>query len=153
MRALQVKKRISGCEIRKRHIKKGRSHFLQTQRAKFEFMKRFNKEFSLLKMAKFLGVSRSGFYKNKYRKPSVREEENEKLKKEVEISFIKSRKTYGSPRIHKELKKQGEKCSRKRIAKLMREQKIEPKMRKKWKKGSSVNKAGGSTFPNQVKQK
>jgi transposase InsO family protein len=36
--------------------------------------------------------------------------------------------------VHAELKKQGVSCSRKRTGKLMREEKIQAKMRKKWKR-------------------
>ncbi len=51
----------------------------------------------------------------------------------IKSIFEESRKTYGSPRIQRELIRQGISCSRKRVAKIMRKEKIQPKMRKKWK--------------------
>jgi transposase InsO family protein len=58
-------------------------------------------------MTHLLGVSRSGYYSFCHRKVSNREQENEKLQKMIETIFLKSRQTYGSPRVHAELKAQG----------------------------------------------
>ena len=97
-------------------------------------MKKHEKEFNIEKMAKILDVSRSGYYDYLIRGKSARSAKNEKLKEKIKILHDKSRKVYGSPRIHAELKKEGEKVSRKRIARLMQEEGIQAKMRKKWKK-------------------
>lgn len=95
-------------------------------------MKEHKKEFSIEKMAKVLGVSRSGYYDFLEKPRSERSLEDERLKAAIRNIHEKSRRIYGSPRVHNELKKQGEKCSRRRIAKLMREEGIQAKMRKKW---------------------
>ena len=51
-----------------------------------------------------------------------------------------SRQTYGSPRVHAELKKQGFNCSRpRRVARLMQKAGIAAKMRRKFKKTTRVN--------------
>ena len=47
--------------------------------------------------------------------------------------FLISNKTYGSPRIHQELKSEGFVVSRKRVAKLMKEEGLQSKIRKQWK--------------------
>jgi putative transposase len=102
-------------------------------------MKKHKKEFSIEKMAKVLGVSRSGYYDFLERPICSRAIENERLKGAIRRIHEKSRKTYGSPRVHNELKKQGESCSRRRVAKLMKEDGIEAKMRKKWKRTTCVD--------------
>lgn len=102
-------------------------------------MRRYEKEFSIEKMARMLNVSRSGYYDFLERGKSSRELENDRLKQEIKGIHQKNRRVYGSPRVYNELKKQGEKCSRKRVAKLMREEGIQAKMRKKWKKTTCVN--------------
>lgn len=102
-------------------------------------MRRHKKEFSIEKMAKVLDVSRSGYYDFLGRGKSERELENERLKEKINKIHESSRRVYGSPRIYRELKNQGEKCSRKRVAKLMREEKIQAKMRKRWKKTTCAN--------------
>jgi putative transposase len=106
---------------------------------RFEFMKKYEKELNVEKMAKVLGVSRSGYYDFLNRGESVGVKENCRLKTKIENIHKLSRETYGSPRIHAELKRQGEICSRRRVAKLMREGKIQAKMRKRWKKTTQVN--------------
>ncbi len=65
----------------------------------------------------------------------------------------KSRKTYGSPRAHKGLKKQGEHCSRKRVAKLMKQEGIQAKMRKKWKVTTQQSKKAAVVALNHLNQK
>lgn len=59
---------------------------------------------------------------------------------------------YGSPRIHEELKKRGRRCSRKRIANLMKQEKIQAKMRKKWKKTTQQSKKVVEIAPNHLDQ-
>ena len=106
---------------------------------RFEFMKQYRQEFSIEKMAKILNVSRSGYYDFLEKGKSKREIENERLKKKIKNIHESNRKVYGSPRVYNELKKQGERCSRRRVAKLMREEGIQAKMRKKWKKTTCVD--------------
>jgi putative transposase len=90
-------------------------------------------------MAKVLGVSRSGYYQFIRRPPSKRAQENERLLKEIKVIHQESRATYGSPRIHDQLQKQGELCSRKRIARLMKQEGIEAKMKKRFRKTTQVD--------------
>lgn len=81
-------------------------------------------------MARILGVSRSGYYQFCRRSPSKRQLENEVLLGEIQRVFQRSRETYGSPRIHAELKEQGQRCSRPRVARLMKKTGIAAKMRR-----------------------
>jgi putative transposase len=106
---------------------------------RFEFMKEHREEFSIEKMAGLLGVSRSGYYDFLDKAKSAREIENEQLKEQIKSIHEKNRRVYGSPRVHNELKKQGKKCSRRRVAKLMKEEGIQAKMRRRWKKTTCVN--------------
>ncbi len=73
-------------------------------------------------MCRALGVSRSGYYKWLSHKPSAREKSDAKLKKVIEEIHAKSRGAYGAPRVHAELRMgRGIRCSKKRVARLMRE--------------------------------
>lgn len=83
-------------------------------------MKMHRKEFSIGKMAKIMKVGRSGYHKYLKRLPSIQEQKNVELVEKIKVIHKIKRKVYGSPRIHAELKRHGEKCSRKRVAKLMR---------------------------------
>jgi len=51
----------------------------------------------------------------------------------VRESFERSRKTYGSPRIHRDLVAQGEHVSRKRVVRLMQEQGLAARVRRRFK--------------------
>jgi transposase InsO family protein len=96
-------------------------------------MKQHEQEFSLERMAEVLGVSRSGYYRFLKRKPSAREEKNRQLKEEIRLIHQTSHETYGSPRVHAELKAKGEICSRRRVARLMKQEGIAAKMSKRFK--------------------
>ena len=97
-------------------------------------MKIHSHEFPLERMAKVMGVSRSGYYKFLKGQPSSREKENKELLEKILIIHKRSFETYGSPRIHAELKANGETYSRKRVARLMRKHGIEAKMAQRFKK-------------------
>src|SRR5215217_5773216 len=63
-----------------------------------------------------LGVSRSGYYDWKDRPPSKRARENVALTHLIADIHQRSRRTYGYPRVHSELRALGVLCSRKRFA-------------------------------------
>ena len=119
---------------------------------RFEFMKAHLKQFPIEKMAEVLGVSRCGYYDFLRKGPSKRAVENQGIIEEIKKVHKKSRGTYGSPRVHAELKKQGISCSRKRAAKLMRKEKIQAKMRKRWKKTTLQSKKVVDIAPNHLDQ-
>jgi len=70
-------------------------------------------------MCRVLGVSASGFYDWFDRPPSIREQRNAELLESIRRSFLASDKTYGSPRIVRDLQDAGEPCSVNRVARLM----------------------------------
>lgn len=100
---------------------------------KFEFMKDHQDEFNIERMSQVFDVSRSGYYQFIGTKPSARSQENERLLEKIKAAHKESRETYGSPRIHAELRFHGETCSRKRVAKLMKKVGLEAKMKKRFK--------------------
>jgi len=69
---------------------------------------------------RLLGVSTSGYYAWRSRPPSARATADAALTVRVRAIHARSRQTYGVPRIHAELDKQGERVGRKRVARLMR---------------------------------
>jgi putative transposase len=79
--------------------------------------------FSVPLMCRVLSVSRSGYYDWKDRPPSHRRSQEDAVLTERihEEIHHRSRATYGcSPRVHAELRAIGIRCSRKRVARLMR---------------------------------
>lgn len=80
-------------------------------------------------MCRMLGVSRSGYYDWRDRPPSKRNRENDALTETIREIHERSRQTYGSPRVHAELRTLGSRCSRKRVERLMRETGLQGCMR------------------------
>ena len=87
----------------------------------YRFIDAYKSEHRIATMARILGVSRSGYYAWKTRPLSCRARTDEVLKKEIRSVHACHHGTYGAPRIHGELQRQGWKVSRKRVARLMRE--------------------------------
>jgi putative transposase len=67
-----------------------------------------------------LGVSRSGYYAWHGRAASARAHADAALTGRIRAIHQTSRETYGSPRIHAELRAAGARCGRRRVARLMR---------------------------------
>lgn len=67
-----------------------------------------------------LAVSTSGYYGWRSRKPGLREQANAALLEQLRAAHTASRRSYGSPRLHRELRRQGLTCSRGRVERLMR---------------------------------
>ena len=107
--------------------------------------------FSVEKMAKTLQVSKSAYYAYLHQKPSTRTLENQELLSKIKQVHAKSRCNYGSPKIHAELKRIGIRCSRPRVARLMRKASISSKIRKAWKRTTKVNKSAIAA-PNRLQQ-
>jgi len=99
----------------------------------YQFIQRYSSEFSVQKMSKTLGISRSGYYEWLNRKPGKWEEDNQKILESVKTIHAASQEIYGSPRITEELREQGYSCSRQRVARIMRKHGICSKTKKKFK--------------------
>ena len=65
-------------------------------------------------------VSRAGFYFWRQRGPSERDRADAALGAEIDTLFTRGRRTYGSPRLHRALRRAGHLCGRHRVARLMR---------------------------------
>jgi transposase InsO family protein len=84
-------------------------------------------------LCKVLGVTRSGFYAWQQRDPSELAIDDQKLALEIAAIHKASAETYGSPRIHAELRAKGLGVSRKRVARLMRELGIRSRRKRRFK--------------------
>ncbi len=88
---------------------------------KYPCIEQHKYEFPIVVMCNVLGVSESGLYAWRKRPTCQRRREDAQLTQEIQQIFVTHRGRYGSPRIHRELKDQGRRTSRKRVARLVRE--------------------------------
>jgi putative transposase len=70
-------------------------------------------------MCRLLGVSSSGYYAWRKRTASRRAQTDAVLLSQIRAAHCASYGTYGAPRIHAELKENGVRVGRKRVARLM----------------------------------
>jgi len=73
----------------------------------------------------WLQVSRSGYYAWVKRATSKRTREDQELTKQIEDIHRDSRGTYGSPRVHQALKREGMAIGKKRVERLMQAQNLQ----------------------------
>jgi len=79
-------------------------------------------------------VSRAAYDEWRRQQPSRRAQEDRQLSEKVQAIFDGSRRTYGAPRVHRVLGQEGTRCSRKRVARLMSEQNLPGRHRRRWKR-------------------
>ncbi len=81
-----------------------------------------------------LGVSRSGYYAWIARPRAARAQADEQLVVEIVAAHRRSRATYGSPRVHSELRSRGTRVGRKRLERLMRERGIRARRKRRFRR-------------------
>jgi len=106
---------------------------------RYAFIRGHLAEFPVTAMCRVLKVSRSGFYAWKIRPESHRTREDRRLG--VFIATIQEmvRRVYGAPRVHKELTAQGETVGRKRVARLMKQNGLQSRCRRKFRVTTQSN--------------
>ncbi len=88
------------------------------------------------KLCRLLKVSRTGYYAWREREPSARAKEDARLRVLVRASHLTSRRTYGSPRVHRDLIEQKVRVSRKRVIRLMQEEHLVARRRRRYRSTS-----------------
>lgn len=98
-------------------------------------------------LCRVLHVRRSGYYAWLRREESTRAKDNRLLAVEIAAVFAESKNRYGSPRIHRELRKRGRRVCRHRIARMMRKKQLRARARRKFVLTTQSN-PGLPTAPN-----
>jgi putative transposase len=86
-----------------------------------------------------LGVSRSGYYAWSKRPEPARAKADAQLKAQIATVHNKSRGTYGSPRVHAELRGKGVRVGRKRVERLMRVEGIRAHQKRRFRRTTNSN--------------
>jgi putative transposase len=99
---------------------------------RFGFIRTEKATYPVRLLCRTLQVSSSGFYAWCRRGVSLKAQEDASLKVEIRAAHAASGKTYGSPRIHEDLKANGQHVGRKRVARLMQEEGIEGQRKRRF---------------------
>jgi len=100
------------------------AHQPRLTRVAYECIKAHSKRFTVEAMCKALSVAPSGYYAWLQKPLSDRALEDARLLRLIRASYKASHGIYGAPRILQDLREAGETCSKHRVARIMRENKI-----------------------------
>jgi transposase InsO family protein len=99
---------------------------------KFAFIKEHLSGYLLPVVCEVLEVSRAGYYAWRKRAESARARRRKELAVKVKAVHEENRCVYGSPRVHRTLVAAGEKVSENTVAKVMRQERIRAKTKRKF---------------------
>src|SRR5690242_11762106 len=88
---------------------------------RYRFVAAERATFPVRALCRIVGASVSGFYAWLPRGPGRRREDDRRVGERIAAIFEASRRTYGGPRVHAELRAEGVRVGRRRVARLMRE--------------------------------
>lgn len=90
-------------------------------------------------MCRVLEVSRAGYYASRCRPESRRSTSDRQLAAKVQKVYEASRGNYGSPRVYVELREAGEPVGRHRVARLMRQQGLRARKKRRFRVTTDSN--------------
>lgn len=111
-------------------------------------------EHSIKQLCRAFEVSLSGYYdwSQGQQHPSERQRQDQQLKQEISRIHAESRKTYGSPRVQVKLREAGQRHGRNRIARLMREQELCGRQKKRYRVQTTDSRHDEPIAPNRLMQ-
>ena len=109
---------------------------------KFQLIDAKKAELPVERACLLLGVSVSGYYAWKHRGPSQRQLDDMIYLAHIRAYFAASNGTYGSPRMHVDLREGGLRIGRHRVARLMRDNALKANQKRRFKKTTDSNHGG-----------
>lgn len=101
---------------------------------RFQLIDQAKKDFPVHRLCQVLGVSKSGYFAWKDRPASRRQRDDMVMLAHVRSAFALSNGTYGSPRMTRELQDDGFAIGRRRTARLMRENGLRGRQKRRFKR-------------------
>ena len=101
---------------------------------KFAFIDAEKASFPISRMCRVLGVSQSGFFAWQERPACRRQQQDMVYLAHIRTAFALSNGTYGSPRMHRDLVDEGHEIGRHRTARLMRENQLIARQKRRFKR-------------------
>ena len=100
-------------------------------------------------MCALYGVTRGGFYAWQGRQPSERTSQDARLTERIRQVHERSRGCYGSPRVVRQLRHEGERVGRRRVARLMRGARLQGRSARRYHRSMVGQRAFFASVPNQ----
>jgi putative transposase len=122
---------------------------------RFGFILQHRQEYPVALMCQVLEVSRGGYYDWTARsgsEPGPRQKRNQELVEKIRRVHEQSRRRYGSPKVYKELKAQGQSVSENTVARLMRQAQIRSVVSKRFRVRTTDSAHGHPVAPNRLER-
>lgn len=117
---------------------------------KFAFIAEHRARYPVERLCRTLEVTASGYYAWRRRSPSPRLVANQALLVAIRASHAQSQRTYGSPRVHADLVAQGRRCSPNRVARLMRQDRLQARPRRRFRPKTTQVDSSLPVVPNRL---
>jgi putative transposase len=95
-------------------------------------MNQLKADYQVEELAQALEVSPSGFYAHQHKPEGVRARADQQLSGRIKTVFQQSRRTYGSPRLTAALRRDGHRCGKNRVARLMRQNHLKARQKRRF---------------------
>jgi transposase InsO family protein len=115
-------------------------------------MKVLAAEYTVRDLCAALEVSRSGYHAWSGRPAGPRAQANRQLGAALGVLFEQSRQSYGSPRLTAALRQSGHACNHKRVERLMREQGLQGRQRRRYRVVTTDSRHDQPIAPNRLAQ-
>ena len=104
------------------------------------------------KACTLLSVSRSAYYQWSKQVPSAHAQEDARLAERITMIHHESRETYGAPRVHRQLRREGIRCGRKRVARLMSTRGLAGRSKRRFKTTTIADPAAGTVAKDHLRR-
>jgi putative transposase len=110
---------------------------------KFAFIHAEKAYFEVSALCRNLGVSRQGYYAYSKRKPGPREAREQALQERLKALHSESGGRYGSPRLLRALRKEGQRVAKRRVERAMRSMGLKGRTRRRFRVTTKANPTHG----------
>ena len=106
----------------------------------------------VVKACALLEVSRAAYYQWRQHVPSQRQRRDAELEERIATIHQQSRGTYGAPRVHQQLRREGVACGKKRVARLLGERGLAGRSRRRFRRTTIADPAANPQAPDLVRR-
>ncbi len=144
----RLRKELAQAKEDNRDLKKSDGLLRQKYPLRYRFIDAHRRWYSIVALCRNLEVSKAGYYAWRGRRSSPRSLADEQLSTQIVSIHQRSKRRYGSPRVHAELRSKGVRTARKRVARLMKCQGLQGKKTRRFRVVTTDSQHGYPVAPN-----